>query len=46
MVEIASFNPPKRARTFFLIIWEIDAVQIRFKDYAGMNEARTAFNAS
>lgn len=45
VVEIASFNPPKRPRTFLVIFWEIDEVAIRFKDFATMREAREAFAA-
>ncbi len=44
VVEISSFNPPKRARSFFLIFWEIDEGAIRFKDYPSMQDARAAFD--
>jgi len=46
VMEIASFNPPKRARSFMLIIWKIDEVAIQFKDCADMKAARAAFNAA
>ena len=45
VVEIASFNPPERSRTFLVILWEIDTVTIRFKDVASMQEARDVFAA-
>ena len=45
VVEIASFNPPKRPRTFLVILWEIDTVSIRFKDVASLQEARDLFAA-
>src|SRR5262245_30094038 len=46
VVEIASFNPPRHARTYLLIFWEIDEVAIRFKDCASMQDARAAFNVA
>lgn len=45
VVEIASFNPPERPRTYLVILWEIDTVTIRFKDVASMQEARDVFAA-
>lgn len=46
VVEIASFNPPQKPRSFFLIFWEIDDVAIRFVDCKDMKAARAAFDAS
>lgn len=44
--EVASFNPPKRARSFMLILWKIDEVAIQFKPCADMKAARAAFDAA
>lgn len=46
VVEIASFNPPKRPRSFLIIFWEIDAITIRFKDCRSMQKARALFDAT
>ena len=43
VVEIASFNPPHKARSFLLIFWEIETVTIRFQDCVDMKEARAIF---
>lgn len=45
VVEIASFNPPDRPRTYLVILWEIDTVTIRFKDVANLQTARDFFAA-
>lgn len=45
VVEIASFNPPDRPRTYLVILWEIDTVTIRFKDVANLQVARDFFAA-
>jgi len=46
VVEIASFNPPKKEKRFLLIFWEIDSVAIRFQECATMKEARAMFDAT
>lgn len=46
VVELASFNPRNRARSYMLIFWEVDGVAIRFKDCAGMQQARAEFDAA
>jgi hypothetical protein len=45
IVEIASFNPPDRLRTYMLILWEIDTQTIRFKDCEDMKAARATFDS-
>lgn len=45
VVEIASFNPPDRPRTYLVILWEIDTVTIRFKDVASLQAAHDVFAA-
>lgn len=43
VIEIASFNPPHKARRFMLIFWEIDTVTIRFQDCESMKAAQAIF---
>lgn len=45
VAEIASFNPPHKARGFLIIFWEIDAVTIRFQNCDSMKAARAIFAA-
>ena len=44
VVELASFNPPKRPKRFLIIFWEVDTVSIGFKGCEGMQEARAVFD--